>query len=188
MKRGQSDFRLVCNYNAYPFCRSPERGMVNQWQGKTGVYLHYLESSRSLLSLNFSCYVGFISFLLRFSDSWESPTKDLVSECSVDLHVGTDDSNVSSSGILREYCNEWCLYENAFTRKALCLQPRKVFPPFHKNHLRSHTTNTQLAPPARLLTPPDTVCELKTYSNYSNTFTYVFKAPIFIHVFNLIFQ
>jgi hypothetical protein len=101
MKRGQSDFRLGCDYNVCTFRRSPERGMVKQWQGKTGVYQHYLDSSRSLLSLNFSCYVRLISFLLRFSDSWESPTKDLVSECSVDLHVGTDDSNASSLEILR---------------------------------------------------------------------------------------
>lgn len=102
MKRGQSDFRLVCDYKAYSFCRSPGRGMVDQWQGKTDVYINHLDSSCSLLSLNFSCYVGYISFLLRFSDSWESPTKNLISECSVDPHVGTDDSNASSLWILWE--------------------------------------------------------------------------------------
>jgi len=92
-------------------------------------------------------------------------------------------------GFYGKYCNECCLYKDVFPGKASSLQPRKILPPSHKNHLRLHTTNTKLATPASLLTPPDAVCELRTYSNYSNTFTSVFKAPIFIHnILNLIFQ
>ena len=164
MKRGQSDIRFVCDYKAYSFCRFPERGRVVQWQGKNDLYLYYLNSTCSLLSLKLFCSRGICFFLA--SVFWQLGITykgfSLRVLCWSALGVGWEQC-LKFGDITGNVAMGGAYIKTPPPGKLRLLNHERVFPLFHKNHLHFHTTNTQLAPPASLLTTPDSVCESYVY-------------------------